>query len=365
MRPTGATGVALTLLALASLMGSALASGGATFTNPVIEPVAADPSVIRAADGTWYLYATQDRWDDGVERYLPIFSSTDLVEWQYLGDTFALPPRWKSQGFLWAPDVSEYDDRFWMYYGYSTWGDPNPCIGLATADHPAGPWEDLGASVFCSEDIGVRNSIDPFVWSEDGERTLVWGSFHGIHAARLVEDGSAVTGELVRLADERFEGAYLIERAGWYYLFVSSGSCCAGAESTYITWVGRSEDLLGPYRDDLGRDLRYGGGRVVLFRNDDWVGPGHNAVVTDDAGTDWLVYHAIDPRRPLLRSGATRRPVLIDPIDWVDGWPVVHDDAGPSSAPQPRPVVRPVLATVSRRGGRANRCPRASARPCA
>jgi arabinan endo-1,5-alpha-L-arabinosidase len=79
---------------------------------------------------------------------------------------------------------------------------------------------------------------------------------------------------------------------------------------------------------------------VTLYRNDDWVGPGHNSVVSDDAGVDWIVYHAIDPARPLLRSGATRRPVLIDPIEWRDGWPVVHDDEGPSKARQPRPTVR-------------------------
>lgn len=325
-------------LALAPL---ASAEGAATFRNPVIEPVAADPSLIRHADGAWYLFATQDRWDDGVERFMPIFRSHDLVAWEDLGDVFVLPPRWKSQGFLWAPDVSHHDGRYWLYYAYSTWGDPNPCIGLATADHPAGPWEDLGRPVFCSDDVGVRNSIDPFVWAQGGDRTMIWGSFHGIYAVALSDDGTHAVGERVRLADERFEAPYLIERDGWYYLFLSSGSCCDGAASTYITWVGRSEHLLGPYLDEQGRDLRFGGGSVVLFRNDDWVGPGHNAVVRDDAGTDWIVYHAIDPTRDRLRSGATRRPVLIDPITWLDGWPVVHDDLGPSAVEQPRPVVVP------------------------
>jgi arabinan endo-1,5-alpha-L-arabinosidase len=322
-----------------------LALGGAvmaetTFTNPVIEPVAADPSLLRHDDGDWYLFATQDRWDDGVEHYLPIFRSADLVTWSFVGDVFAFPPRWKAQGFLWAPDVHRFDGRTWLYYAYSTWGDPNPCIGLATADHPAGPWEDLGRPVFCSSDVGVRNSIDPFVWVDGDRRTLIWGSFHGIYAVGLSADGASHVGEPVRLADERFEAPYVIERDGFYYLFLSSGSCCEGAASTYITWVGRSKDLLGPYVDDRGRDLRYGGGGVVLFRNDDWVGPGHNAIARDDAGVDWIVYHAIDPSRPHLRSGATRRPVLIDPITWTGGWPVVHDDAGPSREPQGRPTLR-------------------------
>jgi len=311
-----------------------------TFTNPVIAPVAADPSVIRAPDGSWYLYATQDRWDDGVEHYLPMFRSSDLVAWEFIGDVFTFPPRWKQQGFLWAPDISVVDGVYHLYYSYSTWGDPNPCIGLATAPAPEGPWEDHGRPVFCSDDIGVRNSIDPYHHvAEDGARTLIWGSFNGIHAVALSADGTEPVGEPVRLADSRFEAAYVHERDGFYYLFLSSGSCCEGASSTYTTWVGRSEALLGPYVDDRGSDLRYGGGRVVLYQNESWVGPGHNTVVTDDAGTDWIVYHAIKPGNAVLRSGATRRPVLMDKVEWRDGWPVVNDDTGPSSEAQAVPVV--------------------------
>lgn len=52
------------------------------------------------------------------------------------------------------------------------------------------------------------------------------------------------------------------------------------------------------------------------------MGPGHNAVVTDAAGNDWLVYHAIDPENPDQPAvDARKRPMLIDRIDWTDGWP--------------------------------------------
>ena len=328
--------------AVISLAAMASLSAGwtQTYTNPVIAPVAADPSVIRADDGTWYLYATQDRWDDGLEHYMPIFRSADLVNWEFVSDVFAFPPRWKSQGFLWAPDISVVDGVYHLYYSYSTWGDVNPCIGLATAPSPTGPWEDLGRAVFCSDDIGVRNSIDPYHHvAEDGTRTLVWGSFNGIHAVRLSADGTEPVGEAVRLADTRFEAAYLHERDGYLYLFLASGSCCDGANSTYATWVGRSQDVMGPYVDDMDRNLRAGGGRIVLYRSDAWVGPGHVSVATDDADQDWLVYHAIDPSNDHLRSGATRRPALIDLIEWVDGWPVVNGGEGPSFEERAAPVV--------------------------
>ena len=313
------------------------------YVNPVVTPVAADPDVIRAPDGTFYLYATQDNWaDNGGDHYIPIFRSDDLVNWTFVKDAFAWPPSWKEGGgFYWAPDISFHEGTYYLYYATSLWGDPNPCIGLATAEHPEGPWQDLGHPVFCSEDIGVLNSIDPFVWYEDGERTMVWGSFHGIYAVTLSEDGTEAVGELVPVADTLFEAPYIVKRDGYYYLFLASGSCCEGAESTYATHVGRSEALTGPYVDSSGQRLLLGGGDIILSRNDEWVGPGHVSMVTDDAGNDWLIYHAIPADDPRLLNGVSRRPALIDHIDWVNGWPVVNEGKGPSVTPQAAPQTIP------------------------
>jgi arabinan endo-1,5-alpha-L-arabinosidase len=319
-----------------------------TYTNPVVTPVAADPDVIRAPDGTFYLYATQDDWSDGRgEHYLPIFRSDDLVNWTFVKDAFALPlgarpSEWKSgAGFYWAPDISFRDGTYYLYYAASLWGDPNPCIGLATAEHPEGPWEDLGRAVFCSEDIGVENSIDPEVWDEDGTRTMVWGSGHGIYAVTLSEDGTEAVGEPVQLAGDTlyFEAPYITQREGYYYLFLSAGTCCEGEWSTYTLYVGRSEDLTGPYLDSEGRDMLTGGGDIILARNDVWAGPGHNTVVTDDEGVDWIIYHGIPIDDPVLPSGATRRPALLDRLEWEDGWPVVNGGAGPSHTEQAAPTV--------------------------
>jgi len=310
-----------------------------TYVNPVATPVAADPSVVRAADGTYYLFATQDDWGDGAY-LIPTFRSEDLVSWTFVGDVFDAAPGWKDEGFLWAPDVSRRGDGYVLYYSYSTWGDPNPCIGRATAARPEGPWTDLGRAVFCSDDIGVENSIDPFFWEDGGAQTLVWGSFAGIHAVELTADGTAPADAPVRLTDDRFEAAFVARRAGFYYLFLSSGSCCAGAASTYEVYVGRSASLTGPYVDRAGLDLRSGGGTRVLAGNATWVGPGHVAVVADADSIDWLFYHAIPRADPRLPNGVNRRPALIDRVAWVDGWPVVHDGAGPSTNPQAAPVIR-------------------------
>ena len=325
----------------AQAAGSAPKPQPTTYRNPVLLPVAADPAVIRAPHGEYYVFATQDNWGDGnPDHLIPIFRSRDLVQWTYVGDVFQALPRWKrTWGYLWAPDVSYIAGEFRLYYAFSQWGDPNPCIGLATAPRPEGPWTDLGRPVFCSDEVGVPNSIDPFVWHDKTGSIIIWGSMHGIYAAPLSPDGTRLAGPKQLLAGSGYEGAYVYRKGRYYYLFLSRGSCCEGPYSTYALYVGRSEQLLGPYVDAQGRDLRDQGGTLVLAANEHWVGPGHNSVIADACGNDWLVYHAIPPHDPWLPTGATRRQGLIDHIEWVDGWPVVNAGRGPSSGPMPAPAV--------------------------
>lgn len=46
------------------------------YHNPVIRIAAPDPTAMRAKDGYFYLYATEDI------RNLPIFRSRDMVKWE-------------------------------------------------------------------------------------------------------------------------------------------------------------------------------------------------------------------------------------------------------------------------------------------
>ena len=54
-------------------------------------------------------------------------------------------------------------------------------------------------------------------------------------------------------------------------------------------------------------------------------------MITDSAGNDWIVYHAVDSRRPREKASDeinTRRVMLIDRIRWVDGWPTIDGPIG-------------------------------------
>jgi hypothetical protein len=110
----------------------------------------------------------------------------------------------------------------------------------------------------------------------------------------------------------------------------------------YSVFVGRSRSPRGPFVDRQGVPLtasRTGGTIVVTPNGNRWVGTGHNAVITDPSGQDWLVYHAIDRNQPWLDDpfGINRRPTLIDRLDWIGGWPVVRAGRYASDDPQRAP----------------------------
>ncbi|MFW6319985.1 MAG: family 43 glycosylhydrolase, partial [Bacillota bacterium] len=135
------------------------------------------------------------------------------------------------------------------------------------------------------------------------------------------------------------EAPYIVEKDDYYYLFLSTGSCCDGASSTYEVKIGRSESLLGPYLDRQGRNIIGSSGSLVVGDGEQFVGNGHNSVIQDDAGDYWMIYHGIDRDDPYLPSGATRRPLMIDKIIWDrNGWPQI-EAFRPSETEQEAPYI--------------------------
>jgi hypothetical protein len=345
--------------------GGGHGGAGATYTNPVSAGFAdtyADPAVIRGQDGWWYAYGTTDplREGEGTRHLLPMSRSADLVDWEYVGDAFTEDtlPAWADTdrgAALWAPDIRYVDGEYRLYYVVTettvTPGAGDGAIGVATAPTPTGPWTDAGDPVV--DPRPGAGGPDDFLWTfdpshvtgPDGTEHLFYGSYYGgIWVTELDETGTDAVGEPVQVTiDNKYEGAYALWRDGYWYLFVSSANCCAGPTTGYSVHAGRSEQITGPYVDREGVPLlqsRAGGTPVVAPDGDAWVGTGHNAVVTDLAGQDWAVYHAIDRGDPYLdgTAGINERPMLIDRLDWVDGWPVVNAGAGPSDDAQPAPV---------------------------
>ncbi|MFY9118661.1 MAG: family 43 glycosylhydrolase, partial [Dysgonamonadaceae bacterium] len=185
-----------------------------------------------------------------------------------------------------------------------------------------GPFTDHG-KLFRSNEIDVQNSIDPCYYEEDGKKYLFWGSFHGIYAIELSDDGLALKpgAGKIQVAGTAYEGTYIHKRNGYYYLFASTGSCCEGLNSTYTTVVGRSKNLFGPYVDKSGRSMMDNYHEILIRKNTEFVGTGHNSeIVSDDKNQDWMFYHAYWTAHP--QQG---RVLMLDKIQWINDWPFVAD----------------------------------------
>ena len=299
----------------------------ATYRNPVIRISAPDPTAIRLADGTYYLYATEDI------RNLPIFKSRNLVDWEEVGTAFtdATRPDFVDnnpegkKAALWAPDIHFVKEKYLLTYSLAEWGNHwISTIGYAVADSPEGPFTPKG-KIFNSRDVDVENSIDQFVYEEAGRYCILWGSFFGIYIMELeIADDLTITPKFDtkrQIAGNAYEGINLWKRDGYYYLFGSIGSCCEGEKSTYTTVVGRSRDLWGPYVNKAGERMLDNAHEVVVHKDDRFVGTGHNALLQlDDAGQTWMLYHAFE-----LSNLGAQRQVLLDRVLWDDaGWPVIN-----------------------------------------
>ncbi len=307
------------------------------YINPVFPYDAPDPTIIKHED---YFYAiTTNGFHHGQWQRLPILRSPDLVSWELVGMVFPDElPAWvhQSEPHLWAPDLVYHDGKFFVYYSAvargGRAGDGPHGIGVAWADHPAGPYQSDDEPLVVGP--GFRN-IDPMVFTDDdGKRYMYWGSAsQPLLVQELSYDGRSLIGEpkpvllpqggpVIVDADlppqppheGLVEGPWVIKRSDYYYMFYSGDSFYP---DRYAVMVARATSPWGPFEKYPHNP--------IMRHNEKFTAPGHNAIIQDDAGQDWMVYHAYDRDNMDLH-----RVMLIDKIEWRDGWPTVRDFQGPS-----------------------------------
>ncbi len=373
-----------------------------TYSNPIIAQTTPDPAVIKALDGYYYVVASSDYWQGGAFHILPIYRSTDLVHWTFVGDAFPSRPAWADPtAGLWAPDVQYYNHKYYMYYTASA-TNPLPkygttggsAIGVAIADSPAGPWADAGDSAggnyqhgplvpprscaFNTDPNCYHWTFDPAQFTDkDGQKYLYYGSyFGGTIIQKMANDGLHMQGPAVQIGHwDRYEATYIVRHdvhgQPYYYNFSSTANCCDGPNTAYSVIVSRATSPMGPFVDQNGFPMErpasqpvpttrpshdpagdnvgaQGGGYPTLKQNgNQWHGVGHNAIITDLSGQDWIVYHGVDANNAWVNGlpaslQVSYRQLLMDRLDWTEnGWPVVNNGKGPSTtntAPTTTPV---------------------------
>ena len=272
-----------------------------------------------------------------------------MVSWELLSDALPEKPEWaRTTRDFWAPGVIEADRRFYMYFSGTPDEGEGMCLGVAKSESPAGPFAPEDEPLRCGDDF---TNIDPMPFDDPktGKRLLYWGSDSSpIMVQELAPDRTdfargSKPKELIypsglQQYESLIEGAFVVYREPYYYLFYSGDNCCA-LPANYAVMVARSRSATGPFEKRAEATGEFGGS-VILQMNERWKGTGHNAVVRDEAGQDWILYHAFDPVDPFNPgTESVKRPMLIDPIVYRDGWPQI-EGSSPSTSEQQGPLVR-------------------------
>ncbi len=286
-----------------------------------------DPVIIKEED-TYHIYFTG--------RWVSHKTSSNRIFWESAGTVFNQNVSWVgsavpgNNGFdYWAPDVFFHNNRYWLYYSVSTFGQQVSAIGLATSPSLNNPnWSDQGI-VVQSQRGDPYNAIDPnIIKDKEGKMWMSWGSFwQGLYIIELdtasgkpLDDASPI--HIAGRGGKGTEAPFIVYKYGYYYLFSSWDKCCDGVTSTYNIRVGRSEKVTGPYEDKEGARLLDGGGSLIDDGDSRWIGPGHNSVITDN-DTTFLVNHAYDANQ----NG--RATLMIRPLYWTeDNWPSLNPEDG-------------------------------------
>jgi len=280
--------------------------GNGTYKNPIINADYSDPDAIRVGDDFYMIASSFDAIPG-----LPILHSKDLVNWKIIGHALKRQPPFdhfeKTQhgNGVWAPSIRYRNGEFYIYYP-----DPDFGIYLTKAKTITGDWSAPELVV------SGKGLIDPCpFWDDDNKAYLAYayaGSRAGIKSVLAVmplnSQGTKATGTGTIVydgheLDPTIEGPKFYKRNGYYYLFAP-----AGGVSTGWQLVLRSKNIYGPYER-----------KVVMDQGKSNVnGPHQGAWVNTQTGEDWFLH--------FQDKDAYGRVVHLQPMKWINNWPVIGID---------------------------------------
>lgn len=280
--------------------------GNGKYKNPVLYADYSDPDACYA-NGKYYMTASSFNCAPG----LPILESNDMINWTIVN--YALPKVEPYDVFdktqlgngIWAPSIRYHDGMFYIYVG-----DPDRGIMMLKAKDPRGEWS---KPVLVKPGVGY---IDPCpFWDEDGQAYLVHayaGSRYHLKSlivlCRMSPDGTkAISDERIifdgHVGNGTCEGPKMYKKDDYYYVFFPAGGVATGWQM-----VIRSKSVFGPYESK----------KVMAQGSSKINGPHQGAWIETPKGEDWF-YHFQD-------VGTIGRVVHLQPMKWVNGWPVIGVD---------------------------------------
>ncbi|HIY56870.1 MAG TPA: family 43 glycosylhydrolase [Candidatus Tetragenococcus pullicola] len=284
--------------------------------NPVIDGLFADPDLVKFND-TYYLYPTTDGVKNWGGKQFSVFCSKDLKHFESAGKILDLGTDqvpWAT-GNAWAPCILEKNGKYY-YYFCGKRPDGNSCIGVATSNHPTGPFIADKTPLLPYEWIQKANlpmsqMIDPSVYQEDGKAYLLFGNGQTAAIVELTEDCCHIKPETFHAYEGLFEFREALTVFKRNDLYHFTWSCEDTGSENYHVNYGVSKKLIGPV------DFHY----TILEKQPerDILGTGHHSIFKEPDSENYKIcYHRF--ATPLENYAANEkgfnRQVCISPLDF-------------------------------------------------
>ncbi len=305
----------------------------------------ADPFVLKASDGMYYLYGTTGG------KGFSCMKSEDLLNWTDRRTCFMIfGSEWcGASGTFWAPEVVEYEDSYYMFYTSKN-REGSLRIGAAVCDRPDGLFQDLkneplfdpGYAVIDANVLIDDDGAKYLYYSRDCSENVVNGKKTSeIYGAVLKDDFSGIEGEPVKLLTPEQpwelasgnplwnEGPEMIKYDGKYYLSYSANYYVSPA---YGVGYAVADSPLGPFVKAQENPILTSMTEPYGQSREDVSGTGHHSFTVSPDGTElWVAYHShIDPANP--KNG---RRFNLDRAGFTEDGRLYI--SGPTTGPQPVP----------------------------
>ena len=291
--------------------------GNGKYKNPLLNADFPDPDVIRVGN-TFYMVSTTMYHFPGAT----ILKSKDLVNWEYCANPLQQIDDNNAYNLLngahhyaqgqWAASLNYSKGKFYLYFiCYGRSGIDNTRNILLTTTDPEGKWD------MQYMDQHYYDSGWLFDEGEGGDGNVYVACGIGdIYVAKLNRNTLAeISSKKVLSLGNGLEGSHMYHIGDYYYIYATYG----GTEGSQT--IFRSTSPQGPYEEHDGRVFE---GQHI-----------HQGALVDTPTGEWWTILFKD-------AGAIGRIPYLEPVKWVDGWPVIGNngiDVSKNGAAYKKPTV--------------------------
>ncbi len=302
------------------------------YVNPILAGFYPDPSICRA-ENAYYLVTSSFSYFPG----LPIFKSSDLVNWKQIGHVITRKSQADFNGGvsrgLFAPTIRYHQGTFFVICtNVSSKGN-----FIVTSTNPEEGWSEpiwlpeidgIDPDLFFDDDGKIyitHNGPPPGNISKHNGHRAIYTWEYDLKKQKVISDQKLLVDGGTDMAKEPvwIEAPHIFKKDGYYYLFCAEG----GTGYNHSEVVFRSKHIYGPYTSYENNPIltqRH----LPKERSNQITTTGHADFVELPNGDWWGVYLGCRPYGDDHYN--TGRETFMLPLKWeANGWPVFEQGNDP------------------------------------